>query len=337
MKTSPIRTGLLVLTLLSPNGCGDGGGGSGDTGSGGGGQTGTGVLSRSESNPVLEPGNPGAWDDESVEAPSVLYDGSLYHLWYAGTGSSSDGGIGYAFSSDGVQWTRHPSNPVLSPSPGAWDEDSVNDPCVIFDGATFWMYYVGEDASSNERIGVALSGDGVTWTRPAGNPVLLPSPGEWDEREVGSPSVLREEGLFRMWYSAETLPDAKRIGYAESPDGLVWTKSASNPVLGPDASRAYQEESVEAPTVMRDGTMLRMFYAAEDLQFQPMIGEAVSADGISWTRSASNPVLTWGELEDFDNMAVTSPSVLRASGTLRLYYSGEGLFNEERIGFAMGP
>jgi hypothetical protein len=37
-------------------------------------------------NPVLEDGPPGSWDDIMSYQPSVLFDGSTYHMWYSGGG-----------------------------------------------------------------------------------------------------------------------------------------------------------------------------------------------------------------------------------------------------------
>jgi predicted GH43/DUF377 family glycosyl hydrolase len=59
--------------------------------------------------PVLDLGV--GWEDTIVYAPSVLFDGARYHMWYTGAGNFAS--IGYAFSEDGLSWTRHDGNPVL--------------------------------------------------------------------------------------------------------------------------------------------------------------------------------------------------------------------------------
>jgi predicted GH43/DUF377 family glycosyl hydrolase len=41
-----------------------------------------------ESDPVLWEGEDGEWDDMSVLVPSVLFDGTMYRMWYAGSGGS---------------------------------------------------------------------------------------------------------------------------------------------------------------------------------------------------------------------------------------------------------
>jgi hypothetical protein len=47
-------------------------------------------------NPVLNIGESGAWDHERVNAPTVLFNGAEYKIWYAGTDGVSPFEIGYA-------------------------------------------------------------------------------------------------------------------------------------------------------------------------------------------------------------------------------------------------
>jgi hypothetical protein len=45
-----------------------------------------------------------------------------------------------------------------------------------------------------------------------------------DEFGFGRPYVVKEGGTYRMWYSSRTVSKGYRIGYAESADGLAWTR-----------------------------------------------------------------------------------------------------------------
>ena len=44
-------------------------------------------------------GPSGSWDDINAAGPSVIYDGTKYHMWYVGR-SASGNAIGYATSQD---------------------------------------------------------------------------------------------------------------------------------------------------------------------------------------------------------------------------------------------
>lgn len=71
------------------------------------------------SSSVVDVGLPGSFDTKDVETPAVAKVGGIYHMWYSGrksTGSASvtDDAfqIGHATSTDGINWTKDPQNPV---------------------------------------------------------------------------------------------------------------------------------------------------------------------------------------------------------------------------------
>jgi parallel beta-helix repeat protein len=141
--------------------------------------------------PALSPGPSGAWDDDEVYAPHVV--ASLtggYEMWYTAEGTTtSEPAIGYAWSDDGVEWTKSPDNPVLTGTTGTWEETGVAYPAVIREGATnYKMWYRGE-SSGGQAFGQAMSSDGTVWTKHGSNPVLSQgNPTQW-----GSPVVTFRE------------------------------------------------------------------------------------------------------------------------------------------------
>jgi hypothetical protein len=66
------------------------------------------------------------------------------------------------------------------------------------------------------------SADGIDWPQ-AGLPALeLTGP---DEHGFGRPWVVRDEGLYRLFFSIRRRSlAAYRLGYAESADGRAWTR-----------------------------------------------------------------------------------------------------------------
>jgi len=177
---------------------------------------------------VMDIGPPGSFDDVSATEFSVLKDGSIYKMWYTG---NDDGPIGYATSSDGISWTKHPSPVLYLGSPGSWDVQEIDNPSVITDGGTFLMWYGGEDTSSKSTIGYATSPDGLSWGKYVGNPVLGPGlPGSWDQSGIDCPSVIVDGSLYKMWYDS----GGQGIGYAYSDiptsafPGWVWMLSGGD-------------------------------------------------------------------------------------------------------------
>jgi len=108
-------------------------------------------------NPVLEPGVAGGWEGKWVWYPEVLFIDELYYMWYAGSniGYWDLIEVGLATSPDGVEWTKHPQNPVLSPSPGMWDGARVECSSIKLIGDSLWMWYHG--MGSFWQFGLATS------------------------------------------------------------------------------------------------------------------------------------------------------------------------------------
>ncbi|UCD38507.1 MAG: T9SS type A sorting domain-containing protein, partial [Fidelibacterota bacterium] len=173
-------------------------------------------------------GPPGSWDDEDIWIPEVVFDGSTYHMWYSGYDGSRHR-IGYATSLSGVTWTKHAGNPVLDVGPpGSWDDAVTWTPSVIYDGTLFHMWYSGHDGSIY-RIGYATSPDGVVWTKYDGNPVLEPTEA-WEGNEVWLPAVAFDGTTYHnMWYSGYS-GGKYRIGYAWSSDAVIGVEHSRDPL-----------------------------------------------------------------------------------------------------------
>ena len=146
-------------------------------------------------NPVLERGSSPAWDDEEIERPCVIKDGSTFKMWYTGFDGTTRA-VGYAYSSNETGWSKYGSNPVFQPgASGKWDEEHVGLSWVILDGSTYKMWYAGTDdpnCNTDIQIGYATSPDGTTWTRPDPNNPVLPkgSANDWDKHGAMFPTVI---------------------------------------------------------------------------------------------------------------------------------------------------
>ena len=64
-----------------------------------------------------------------------------------------------------------------------------------------------------------------------------------------------------MWYSYRG--PSYRIGYAESADGIVWTRRDSTSVVPPSES-GWDSEMTTYPVVVRRGDRLYMLYNGND-------------------------------------------------------------------------
>ncbi len=183
------------------------------------------------------------WEATRLAHPEVLVpglSGAAFGLFYeAGAGE-----IGYAESSDGLVFTRHADNPLLSPSEpeeGAW----LGHPAAVWQGDRVLIYYTAGlpgalylaaiTPNSGGAVDVErLDADPVLDGR---DPVLGPNPllGLFDERAIGgaciSVSNEADRAVFALWYAGERADGDWDIGFAGSYDGLLFKRYEGNPVL----------------------------------------------------------------------------------------------------------
>jgi predicted GH43/DUF377 family glycosyl hydrolase len=110
-------------------------------------------------NPILEWGSAGSWESQGVLVPRVVYADGVFHMFYMGNPPSDNTQIGYAYSTDGIQWTKHPSNPVLQRgTSGQWDSFSLGgNHCVLLEGNILRIWYGARNDLVNWQIGLATS------------------------------------------------------------------------------------------------------------------------------------------------------------------------------------
>ncbi|MBI5546631.1 MAG: DUF11 domain-containing protein [Deltaproteobacteria bacterium] len=264
---------------------------------------------------VLQHGGSGDWDEGAVEVDCVMWEGSVYKMWYSGiNGARTLQGIGYATSPDGSTWTKYAGNPVLTPGASAdWDAEFVRESTVVFNHGTYHMWYAATSSFPAFSIGYATSPDGLMWTKYAGNPVLTPTPGGFDDAMAYAPRVVHYGGTYHLWYSGGDgwQNDRYVIGYASScdTDGVNWTKDPNNPVLDLGAPGSWEcGDSADFCTVIRDGGAWRMYYSGAasacqgpdyqiglaTLQGALAPGGSCSAD-LAVTKSVDLPTVTVGQ------------------------------------------
>lgn len=231
--------------------------------------------------PVMDPGGTGSWD-VCMDTPEILHDATGYKLYYLGDtmagGSNRNpsfrASIGVATSPDGIHWTKYAGNPILTHGDDTeWDRSWIESPAVLYDSttSTYMMWYSGVDTSTWKIcVGLATSSDGFAWTKYSGNPVLDVGPaGSFDDMWVAVPAVIKNDGLYEMWYSgfsSKTGFSSLAIGYATSPDGVHWTKFSGNPLFDtrtPPYSAAVDSGGPWAPDVVFHGNEYRMWYETQ--------------------------------------------------------------------------
>jgi predicted GH43/DUF377 family glycosyl hydrolase len=97
-----------------------------------------------KTNPILELGGLGAFDEIGLGEPAVFSTAGSYWMLYTGRDRQEHRAIGLARSQDGVKWTRVTPHPVLSGT-SDWDSKVVCDPTVIVAGNRIRVWFGGGD------------------------------------------------------------------------------------------------------------------------------------------------------------------------------------------------
>jgi hypothetical protein len=206
------------------------------------------------SEPLLELGQPGTFDENGVLATSVVRapDGQL-HMYYVGfeLGTRIRYRLltGLAVSEDdGLTFRRVAVTPILERS----DQELFfrGGPFVLYEENRFKMWYVagsrwidvGGKQMPEFRMKYLESPDGIRWGH-AGRLVMDVS--DPDEYGFGRPWVVRQEDRYSMFYSIRRRSfGAYRLGYATSTNGIDWKRmdSSLNLDVGPSS---YDDRAIE--------------------------------------------------------------------------------------------
>lgn len=216
------------------------------------------------SEPVLAPGALGCFDDSGAMLSWIAGHADqrlLYYIgWNLGVTVPFRNAIGVAVSERFGPFRRLGAGPLL--------DRTLNEPhflascCVLPDNGSWLMWYVAcvgwEQTAQGPRhryhIRFAESPDGIAWQREGKVAIDFRDSSEY---AISRPSVLRDVGGWKMWYSYRG--DRYRIGYAESRDGRIWERRDQDASLEP-SSAGWDSEMVEYPHVFDYGGRRYMLY-----------------------------------------------------------------------------
>jgi hypothetical protein len=215
--------------------------------------------------PLLAPGPVGAFDDSGVMTSCLVRHGTREYLYYQGWALGVTVPF-YVFVGCAVRNGAEQPFERVSPAPvlgrGPLDPYMCSSPWVLIEDSRWRMWYVSNlgwrfpkgRAQYRVHIRYAESSNGIEWNRDGHVCIDFGGP---DEYAISRPVVLKDDGLYRMWYSHRG--PTYRIGYAESADGLVWERK--DDLVGIDVSEnGWDSEMVEYACVLDAGGRRHMLY-----------------------------------------------------------------------------
>lgn len=119
------------------------------------------------------------------------------------------------------------------------------------------------------------------WIRVSSHPIISPQGNGWESAGTFNPAVVRQRGKLVMLYRAQDKQGTSRLGYAESSDGLHFTRRPE-PVLSPEAE--YEKDGgVEDPRLVQFGDTYYLTYTGYNKK-DAQLCLATSTDLIHWQR-----------------------------------------------------
>lgn len=275
---------------------------------------------RDTEQPCVALGQTGNFDDMHLFAPCVAYENGEYRLWYPGSRGDVEERVfklGLSTSTDGINFTKHPSAPVYEFGNG---KNSILTPTLLRNPngsllrengkLRMWFASTTFEPGNPHTLHETTSEDGIQWAPPSSAQLS----------ECYAPTIIKENDTYKLWYTDVTA-DPWFYRYAESDDGQNW-RVHPNPVLQLD--QAWEHGRLFYPTVLKSDDLYLMWYGsycAND-PHTTALGLAVSEDGVHFEKNPNNPIFEPDPTRDWESHYTTSQSVLQLDdGTWRIWYA----------------
>lgn len=158
--------------------------------------------------PVIEKNKEkGAWDSGGLYSARIVPFGDSIRMYYSAKDENTSWHeqVGMATPVDGslMKWERYAGNPVFRVSKKGWDSRFADGANILWDGRRkrWVMFYMGFDGR-HAQDGVAVSDDGINWTRYPEPILKVGKPGELDSTHAHKPCVIWHAGSLYHFYCA---------------------------------------------------------------------------------------------------------------------------------------
>lgn len=231
------------------------------------------------------------------------------------------------------------NQPVLSSGDaGAFDDSGVMAHSLVNHMNKKYLFYTGWNRGISVpfrwSIGLAISEDGgKTFEKYSEGPILDRNP--IDPYIVASPTVIKENDLWRMWYVSgikwNTHDTQVRIPYhiryAESKDGINWKR---NGIISVDFNKT-DETRIGRAAILKNENIYKMWYSYAVDKYR--IGYATSSDGINWNRDDKAAGIEVSE-SGWDSQMIEYPFIFHHKDSVYMLYNGNN-YGKTGFGYAI--
>src|SRR6266478_8603224 len=169
-----------------------------------------------------------------------------------------------------------------------------------------------------------------SWRRVSSHPVITPHGDSWESAGTFNPAVIIHQGKIVMLYRAQDKNGTSRLGYAESLDGIHFTRH-SEPVLSPE--KDYEKDGgVEDPRLVQFGNTYYLTYTGYNKK-DAQLCLATSKDLIHWQRRG---VIIPAYKGHWNVRWTKSGAIVpkKIAGKYWMYFLGTSADNNDQMGLA---
>ncbi len=212
--------------------------------------------------------NTGVVEAKGFTAPGAIVLRGKVHLFYQTYGNGARDAICHAWSDDGLNFTRNPTNPVFRPT-GDWTVGRAIDADVIAHGDKLLLYWATRDPTMTIQMqGVAaapLDSDFARekWTQLNRDgailaprvPTELDEPGldlAWEKNCIEAAAMARHDGRLYMFYAGGYNNQPQQIGVAVSDDGMRFKRLSDTPFVPSGKPGSWNASESGHPFLFQD-------------------------------------------------------------------------------------
>jgi len=283
-----------------------------------------GKLERIRDKPALSPQGTG-FESAGTFNPAVVRAASKFVMLYRAQDRNGTSRLGYAESSDGIDFRRAPE-PVLSPEAAYEKDGGVEDPRLVRIGNIWYLTYTAYN-KKDAQLAMATSRDLKHWDRRG---VLLPAyKGRWNVNWTKSGAILDQKinGHYWMYFMADARDNPNQTGVAYSDDLVHWTEVLDRPVLPnrPGRFDAKVTEPGPPPVLGRDGILLIYNGADDNLVYRTGWAIFDARDPAKLPARSDQPIFQpekdWEKSGQVPNVVFVE-GLVRNGGMWLFYYGG---------------
>lgn len=175
------------------------------------------------------------YEFRGISTPYAKVVNKEIHLMYQTYGDDELNVVLHAVSENGLEFEKDTNNPVFV-AKGDFTTGSAVDIEIADFKTRYKMYYSARDPETGQDVITVASAPIVTtfshkeWSQEVDSAIFRPMY-PWEGRSVTSPSVIKQNNTYYMFYAGAHRNGPQQIGVASSMDGIFWKRLSNKPFL----------------------------------------------------------------------------------------------------------